>query len=552
LSIAVAAAGLLTLAAASPALAADLYVDGDSPMEDPDCLTPSQPCDTIAEAMSQAAFTPQTDVVHVGPSATAYPGILFQNARIDLIGNDYAGVGGGTAAVLDGGMEAGVFFAAGAFTREVRGFTIRGGDNPDANDDYSLEGILATQLTIAENVFDDDAAEIDAYVLAEGSPVVSDNTVTGASDLGADATRGIEVDLPVAPVITGNSVTGVERSIEIQASPPGINTVVVEDNVLEVLGDTFTPPAGIALANASGDIRRNLITANPAATGTFTSGIATQGDSPGTIHLSRNRILGMPYVGANFGAGDPVTLSGDVIASNEQGGLTLHRSTTVTNATIWNNGSMFGDVNLNEAAASVVLDSTIIGNNGVDFLNPASTCTASFSRGPATGSLCSFQTNAAPSFANVAANDLHLTPAGNAALIDQGNPAAPAEPLDIDGDPRVLDGFSDAVCVSRRDIGADEVAVTSDCDPPNAVFVKTPRKRSRRRRARFVFASDEPGSSFKCSLDRKPFVACKSPVRTRRLKPGRHTFRVRAIDSFGNRDPSPAKVRFRILRPRRS
>ncbi len=67
------------------------------------------------------------------------------------------------------------------------------------------------------------------------------------------------------------------------------------------------------------------------------------------------------------------------------------------------------------------------------------------------------------------------------------------------------------------------------------------------RRVAFRFASNEPGSRFRCKLDRKPYRGCTSP-RAYRVKAGRHTFRVFAIDRAGNRDPSPALFRFNMLR----
>lgn len=67
------------------------------------------------------------------------------------------------------------------------------------------------------------------------------------------------------------------------------------------------------------------------------------------------------------------------------------------------------------------------------------------------------------------------------------------------------------------------------------------------RRVAFRFASNEPGSRFRCKLDRNPYRGCTSP-RAYRLKAGRHAFRVYAIDPAGNRDPSPALFRFRVVR----
>jgi hypothetical protein len=68
-----------------------------------------------------------------------------------------------------------------------------------------------------------------------------------------------------------------------------------------------------------------------------------------------------------------------------------------------------------------------------------------------------------------------------------------------------------------------------------------------RRAVAFAFAANEPGSTFRCKLDRKPFRPCRSP-RAYRLRTGRHAFRVFAIDRAGNRDRTPALIRLQIRR----
>lgn len=69
-----------------------------------------------------------------------------------------------------------------------------------------------------------------------------------------------------------------------------------------------------------------------------------------------------------------------------------------------------------------------------------------------------------------------------------------------------------------------------------------------RRRVSFAFAASEPGGRFRCRLDRQPWRPCRSP-RAYLVRPGRHLFGTFAIDAAGNRDPSPARFRFRV-RPR--
>ena len=64
--------------------------------------------------------------------------------------------------------------------------------------------------------------------------------------------------------------------------------------------------------------------------------------------------------------------------------------------------------------------------------------------------------------------------------------------------------------------------------------------------ASFRFASSEPGSSFECRLDDSSFSSCGSPQDYTDLATGVHTFSVRAKDTFGNVDPTPASHTWEI------
>jgi hypothetical protein len=87
-----------------------------------------------------------------------------------------------------------------------------------------------------------------------------------------------------------------------------------------------------------------------------------------------------------------------------------------------------------------------------------------------------------------------------------------------------------------------------DKTPPDTKILKGPPKKTRKTTAKFKFSSTEAGSTFQCKLDRKPFKACASPKKYKKLKPGKHVFKVRAIDKAGNVDPTPAKRSFTVLK----
>ena len=84
-----------------------------------------------------------------------------------------------------------------------------------------------------------------------------------------------------------------------------------------------------------------------------------------------------------------------------------------------------------------------------------------------------------------------------------------------------------------------------DRTPPNTVKRAGPKKRTKKRKVKFKFASTEPGSRFECKLDRERYASCRSPVK-RKVKPGKHKFLARAIDAAGNVDPTPARWKFKV------
>lgn len=88
--------------------------------------------------------------------------------------------------------------------------------------------------------------------------------------------------------------------------------------------------------------------------------------------------------------------------------------------------------------------------------------------------------------------------------------------------------------------------------PPPAIAPQTkvkghPPKRTPRTVARFSFASDQAGASYRCRLDRGKFKPCDSPRVYRGLKPGAHRFRVVSVAADGSADPSPAQFSWTVL-----
>jgi hypothetical protein len=143
--------------------------------------------------------------------------------------------------------------------------------------------------------------------------------------------------------------------------------------------------------------------------------------------------------------------------------------------------------------------------------------------------------------------------------VDAGDPGAGLT-ADFLGAPRPIDGDDDGVAI--RDQGAFEYQPPappgpggggsggggrgSDTTPPQTKIAKGPGAKLAQGKARFSFRSSEPGSTFVCKLDKRKTRPCRSPKTYAALKPGRHVLKVWAIDKAGNKDPTPAKKRFRV------
>ncbi|MEO6390514.1 MAG: hypothetical protein ABIP75_01600, partial [Pyrinomonadaceae bacterium] len=96
---------------------------------------------------------------------------------------------------------------------------------------------------------------------------------------------------------------------------------------------------------------------------------------------------------------------------------------------------------------------------------------------------------------------------------------------------------------SAAEIGADELI---DSTAPDTSILTNPTNPTASTSATFTFSgtdtrpAPEVVASFECKLDAAAFAACTSPVNLTLLTDGSHTFMVRAKDTSGNVDPTPA------------
>jgi subtilisin family serine protease len=122
--------------------------------------------------------------------------------------------------------------------------------------------------------------------------------------------------------------------------------------------------------------------------------------------------------------------------------------------------------------------------------------------------------------------------------------------------PTALADGTHSVAVSGLDLAgrsgsSSTAAFAIDTRAPGTVIAAHPPKliRSQRQRVRavFRFKSNERRVTFGCKVDRGPLRVCGRRL-ARRFGPGRHTVRVRARDSAGNADRTPAVFHFRVER----
>ncbi len=84
-----------------------------------------------------------------------------------------------------------------------------------------------------------------------------------------------------------------------------------------------------------------------------------------------------------------------------------------------------------------------------------------------------------------------------------------------------------------------------DNTPPDTTITSGPTGTVTGSSQQFAFAS-EAGATFQCRVDSGAWFTCVSPRTVTGLQPGAHTFRVRAKDTAGNIDPTPARRNFTV------
>lgn len=90
------------------------------------------------------------------------------------------------------------------------------------------------------------------------------------------------------------------------------------------------------------------------------------------------------------------------------------------------------------------------------------------------------------------------------------------------------------------------VSFTVDTIGPATTILSVPAGDSDSDSATFEFEADEPSATFQCSVDGGAYSACTSPLNLSGLADGPHSFAVRAVDTTGNADASPATYNWTV------
>jgi hypothetical protein len=374
-------------------------------------------------------------------------------------------------------------------------------------------------------------------------------------------------------VVTDNEATdpiGAEGGGIYSEGPLTLRESVVSDNVARATGNS----GGLTKALGGG-----ILTTAPLTIEASTiSGNLAEADGDGTAVTAQGGGLlagGSAIITRSTISGNAVDASGAAAQLRAQGGGIQTNDATLTATTLARNSATSGGLALGANIHSL-LSTTVRNTLIAEPLGEANDCSGGLAPGSEEFTSGGFNLDEDGSCELGRATDLVNVIAGLEPLTDNGGPtptqALRANSAALDrgnsfgggGDQRGLPRPSDFATISDAeggdgsDIGAFELqapppgpppvlvqVVPGDRQPPNTRIVRGPPRAAFKRQAKFRFASTEPQSSFECKLDKKRWRGCRNPFK-RTVSPGKHVFSVRAIDRFGNVDPSPARFGWRV------
>ncbi len=487
---------------------------------------------TLRAAIEAANSHPGEDTIPIEVTGT----IGLQSALPQVESAAIRGPGAASLAVERAAAPAFRIFDFAAGSSSLSDLTVRGGTAEAGAGILNGAGILTlTRVVVTDN---EAVAEGGGIALARGGGILSQGPLTLRESY-----------------VLENTVTARNGSAETTASGGGVAALgpltidgsTVAANLARALGvgveDALAVGGGILVAGGPMTIDRSTVSYNAA--------LAAAGSA---TNVARGGGIG----GGAGGSGTQITSS------------TLNGNSAATNPTGAPVDSAVG-ANIQSSTAGVLRNTIVSFPQG----GPQS-CAGDISSGGFNlddGNSCGFGQSS--DLVNVSPGlDLSLEYLGGptpthallsgSVAIDRGNSFGSS--IDQRGLPRPSDfpAISNKEGGDGSDIGAFELqappdAVTlpaapilvgtepADTTPPRTRIVSGPARVGYERLARFRFASSESQSTFRCKLDGKRWKKCRSPYKVR-VKPGKHLLKVRAIDRFGNADPTPARFSWRVKR----
>jgi hypothetical protein len=497
--------------------------------------------------------------------STLLPAGVARADPLTVINTEDSGVGSLRAAIEEAdGLPGGDTIAISA-TGVVRLETAL----PTILDDIAISGPGASALTVERDP--GAAASFRIFDFAGGTTAsLTGLTISGGAASQGGGIRSGNGSLTLIGMVVRDNEARAEAGVDVEApgggvfsdGPLTVRESVISDNRATAIGGTTLNSAfgaGIMASDAV-TVERSTI-----------SGNAAEAHGEGGKHSRALggglRVTGGPAVV------DLSTFSGNSVAAdnsltNEARGGGLQgvelnlTSSTVTGNSLSANGAATG-ANI-EFGGTTSISNTIV----ADALGDDESCSTPLSSAgynlDEDGS-CGFDQG----------SDLVAVPAGlDPVLRDNGGPtpthALLSGSIAIDRgdsfgstiDQRGLPRPSDFPAISNKeggdgsDIGAFELQAPAptlvrvqelpgDRVAPNTRIVKGPARNTYATKASFRFASSEAQSTFQCKVDKKRWKGCRNPYK-RAVRPGKHVFKVRAIDRFGNVDPSPARFGWRV------
>lgn len=136
--------------------------------------------------------------------------------------------------------------------------------------------------------------------------------------------------------------------------------------------------------------------------------------------------------------------------------------------------------------------------------------------------------------------------------IAKGTPAQLGTGFEVTVAKNATTTFSAVSAGAQHSGCSDPVTYTEDSTAPRTRITMGPGVKTRKRKAVFRFTDiteDQPGTTFRCKVDKANWKPCASPFLIKHLKLGHHALSIRATDTAGNVEPRPIKRHFIVVPP---